>query len=42
MTRCKIHRDAALREAKEREKREGGLGRGKIGIAGTRVVRSHP
>lgn len=28
MTRCRIHRDAALREAKEREKREGGLGRG--------------
>lgn len=24
MTRCRIHRDAALREAKEREKREGG------------------
>lgn len=33
MTRCRIHRDAALREAR------GGLGRGKIGMAGTRVVR---
>lgn len=45
MTRCRIHRDAALREAKEREReaREGvGKGRGKIGMAGTRVVRSHP
>lgn len=29
MTRCRIHRDAALREAKEREARgRGGLGRG--------------
>lgn len=28
MTRCRIHRDAALREAREREAREG-LGRGK-------------
>lgn len=27
MTRCRIHRDAALREAREREAR-GGLGRG--------------
>lgn len=27
MTRCKIHRDAALREAKERERSERGLGR---------------
>lgn len=41
MTRCRIHRDAALREAKEREKREGvGKGRGKNCMAGTRVVRS--
>lgn len=39
MTRCRIHRDAALREAKEREKREGGWEGGKIGMAGTRVVR---
>lgn len=38
MTRCKIHRDAALREARER----GGLGRGKNCMAGTRVVRSYP
>lgn len=39
MTRCRIHRDAALREAKEREKREGGWEGGKIVMAGTRVVR---
>lgn len=43
MTRCRIHRDAALREAKEREKREGvGKGRGKNCMAGTRVVRLRP
>lgn len=30
MTRCRIHRDAALREAKEREKREGGWEGGKL------------
>lgn len=36
MTRCRIHRDAALREARER----GGWEGGKIVMAGTRVVRS--
>lgn len=28
MTRCRIHRDAALREAKERERSERGVGKG--------------
>lgn len=31
MTRCRIHRDAALREAKEREKSERGGWEGKGG-----------
>lgn len=34
MTRCRIHRDAALREAKEREKREGGWEGGKLAWRG--------
>lgn len=28
MTRCRIHRDAALREARERERVRGGVGKG--------------
>lgn len=28
MTRCRIHRDAALREKRDRERVRGGLGRG--------------
>lgn len=40
MTRCRIHRDAALREARERERSERGVWEGgKIVMAGTRVVR---
>lgn len=43
MTRCRIHRDATLREAREREKREGGgKGRGENwhgGDEGSETVR---